>query len=220
MQTISNCDILVANGAGMEDFLEKALAQKKDAMIVAADGYPLIDDNAHVWVSVAGAIYEVERITEGLARLDPDYAADYRKNGQAYIQKLTQLSQTMHTALDPLAQGNIITFHEAFPYFAQEFNLKTVAVIEREPGTIPSAKEMAEIIGIIKTQLKAHAQIALFAEEQYSSESARVIAAETGLSVYELDPGVTGDIHKDAYIAAMESNTKVLQEALTTGGTH
>lgn len=105
---------------------------------------------------------------------------------------------------------NIVTFHRAFDYFAKEFSLNIVAVIENNAGTEPNAKEMAETVTIIKKQnVKA-----LFAEPQYSSESARAIAEETGLKVYLLDPAVTGSLEENAYIDIMRNNLKILREAL------
>ena len=56
------------------------------------------------------------------------------------------LKNEMHTELDNLPNRDIITFHEAFPYFAEEFNLNIAGVIEIEPDSEPSAKEIEEII--------------------------------------------------------------------------
>ncbi|MDU5261319.1 MAG: zinc ABC transporter substrate-binding protein, partial [Clostridium celatum] len=52
---------------------------------------------------------------------------------------------------------------------------------------------------------------------QYSSKIAETIATETGATVYELDPIVTGDSTPDAYddyINKMKENLNVLKEAL------
>ena len=218
MEAVSDCNILVANGAGMEEFLDKILASRSATTIVAADGYELLNGNPHVWVSPEGAIYEVQTIVKGLARLDPKRADQYNINGLIYIGKIKELSSRMHAALDKYAGSAVITFHEAFPYFAAEFNLKPVAVIEREAGTTPNAKELAKIVTIIRTRQKAGEPVYLFAEEQYSPEAASIIAAETGLAVYELDPAVTGSPESDAYIKAMDQNTEVLEKAFSEGG--
>jgi zinc transport system substrate-binding protein len=215
MKTITACDILIANGAGMETFLEKALSMKKGAVVVAADGFQLTDNNPHVWVSPAGAVYEVEHIASGLERLDSAHADMYRKNADAYTQKLRTLSSGMHKTLDGFAGSRIITFHEAFPYFASEFHLQIVSVVEREPGTIPNAKELAELITMIKNAQQNGTNICLFAEPQYSSSAAEVISRETGLTVYELDPCVTGPLDEDSYINSMTRNAAVLQKALS-----
>jgi zinc transport system substrate-binding protein len=118
----------------------------------------------------------------------------------------------MREALDTLPNKKIVTFHEAFPYFAKEFGLEIVAVIEREPGSEPGAGELADTIGIIKDLgVKA-----LFAEPQYAPKAAETLAAETGATVYSLDPFVTGseDDPADSYEIAMRKNLDVLKQAL------
>ena len=218
MKTITGCNILIANGAGMETFLEKALSMKKGAVIVAADGFPLTDNNPHVWVSPAGAIYEVQHIASGLEKLDSTHADLYKQNADVYMQKLRTLSSGMHKMLDGFTGSRIITFHEAFPYFASEFHLQIVSVVEREPGTIPNAKELAGLITMIKKAQQDGTSISLFAEPQYSSSAAEVISRETGLTVYELDPCVTGSLDKDSYINSMKQNAAMLQKALSGSG--
>ena len=214
MKAIESCDILVANGAGMEDFLEKALSLKKDRLIVAAEGYPLVNGNAHVWVSPAGALFEVQKISAGLAALDGTHASLYQKNADAYEAKLTALEKEMHNSLDAFAGTKVITFHEAFPYFAAEFKLDEVATIERDAGTEPSAKELAALIKVIQQAQAGGEKIALFAEPQYPAGAAEIISKETGLTVGELDPAVTGALDKDAYLNAMRQNEAVLKKML------
>ncbi|MGN0729038.1 metal ABC transporter substrate-binding protein [Treponema sp.] len=215
MKLIEKCDILVVNGSGMEDFIEKAFSMKKNSLVVASQGFELFDENPHVWVSIQGAVYEVEKITEGLCSLDSQNAEIYRKNSLAYIEKLKKLEEKMHLSLDKFAGKKIITFHEAFPYFAKEFGFEISAVIEQEPGTAPSSRELSQIIETVKNSLASDGNAVLFAEPQYSSSAAEIIARETGLSVYELDPCVNGEISKNAYIDCMEKNLQVLISAFS-----
>lgn len=218
MNKIENSNILVANGAGMEDFIEKILETKKDSLIIASEGFELTDNNSHVWVSPEGAIHQTQRIVEGLSHLDPSNATKYVMNGNAYLLKLQNLRNHMHSILDEYSGKKIVTFHEAFPYFASEFNLEIASVIEREPGEAPGPKELKEQISEINSIISDGNKIALFAEPQYSSSAAEIIAKETGLKVYELDPCVTGNLKseyiKDSYITAMKKNAEVLKEAL------
>jgi zinc transport system substrate-binding protein len=189
MKKIAGADIFVANGAGMETFIGKALEQSPSLKLVdASKGIPLVGDNPHVWVSVSGAIRQVKNIADGLAAADPARAGLYQKNAAAYSAKLEALRDEMHAALDGLKNRDIITFHEAFPYFAAEFHLNIAGVIEREPGSGPNAKELAETIEIIKKR-KARA---ILAEPQYPARIAGVIERETGVPVGILDPAVTG----------------------------
>jgi zinc transport system substrate-binding protein len=68
---------------------------------------------------------------------------------------------------------------------------------------------------LIRTKKAENQKIVLFAEPQYSSSAAQIIAKETGLKVYQLDPCVTGKLEKDAYLDAMEHNLQTLKTALS-----
>ncbi len=233
LKTLSNADILIINGAGMESFLDDVIDKYSDLKIIeASKGIHLIEDtehddhtedhdhedhdhdvNPHVWVSISKNIEEVSNIAEELSSLDPNHANEYQNNANEYIAKLENLKTEMHSTLDNIAHKDIITFHEAFPYFAEEFGLNIVGVIEIEPDSEPSAKEVENIISIINEKnIKA-----LFTEPQYSSKIADTIAKETGASIYTLDPIVTGDSNEKAYndyIIKMQENLNTLKEAL------
>ena len=184
-------------------------------LLKVSEGIPqAFDGNPHVWLSVAGAIQETRNLAEGLASADPVNAAQYRTNAAQYTTRLEGLSQEIRTALEGVKHREIITFHEAFPYFAAEFKLKIAAVIEREPGSEPSAGELAKTI----TQVRQTGVKAVFAEPQYPVRSAEVIHRETGVPVRTLDPCVTGPRDpaqaRESYLVAMRQNLKVLLEAL------
>lgn len=216
MVSLARADLLVVNGAGMESFLDKAVSRfPKLTILNASEGLDLLRDgeghaNAHVWVSVSLAMRQVEAIAGGLALADPVHAEAYRHNAAAYLEKLDRLRGRMKEGLRDIQRREIITFHEAFPYFAREFGLKVVAVIDREPGSEPGARELADTIGVVRRQgVKV-----LFVEPQYPSASARTVAREAGAEVYTLDSVVTGPARADAYLEIMERNLKVLQQAL------
>jgi zinc transport system substrate-binding protein len=218
LKTLEKADAFVVNGAGMESFLDKVVKQQENLKIIDAskeidllkDG---TEDNPHVWVSITNAIKQVRNIEEQLIADDPKHADQYKENADVYAAKLENLKQEMHAAIDPLPNKNIVTFHEAFPYFAKEFNLNIVAVIEREPGSDPTPKDIEETVDKVKSlNVKA-----LFAEPQYPEGAAQTISQESGAKVYTLDPVVTGDTDEnaaDAYINAMKKNAQVLKEAL------
>lgn len=237
LKTLEKTDIFVANGAGMESFLDKVVSQFDSLNIIeASEGIELIEDNSHeddadgdehnedetelnheknphVWVSISNNIQQVKNIAKELSTLDPENSAKYQANANEYIQKLEALKAEMHESLSTISNKDIVTFHEAFPYFAKEFDLNIVGVILVEPDSEPSAKEIEETIKIIKeNNIKA-----LFTEPQYSSKVAETIANETGAQIYTLDPVVTGDANEnsyDDYINKMNENLKTLKEAL------
>lgn len=220
MKTLETADAFVVNGGGMESFLDKAAVQNKNMKIINASDSDDInflkdgdEDNPHVWLSVTYSIAQVKAITRQLAEADPAHADAYKKNALDYVMKLEKLRDDMHASIDPLPHKDIVTFHEAFPYFAKEFKLNIISVVEREPGTEPTPAELEKIIA----QVNALPVKVLFTEPQYSPAAAETIARETGAKIYPLDPVVTGEATPDAadaYIDAMRKNMETLQQAL------
>lgn len=217
LKNLEGAQYFIINGAGMESFMEKVTGQMPNLKIInASKGIQLIKyegdegDNPHVWVSISNAIIQVKNIGDQLSVLDPENAVQYQTNTAAYIEKLETEKTKMHQVADNFKNRDIITFHEAFPYFAKEFKLNIAGIIEREPNSEPSAKELKDIIEKVRSlNVKA-----IFAEPQYPAKAADTIAEATGAKVYILDPVVTGPMEADAYINIMESNLKTLQEAL------
>ena len=219
MKTLDKANAFVANGAGMESFLDKVINEHKNLKLIdASRDIELLQDeegeNPHVWLSITDAISQVDNIASQLAEADPAHAEAYKANAAAYTDKLRALQTKLHAELDGLPHRDIVTFHEAFPYFAKEFNLNIVKVIEREPGTEPTPSELQETIeeDVNKLPVKV-----LFTEPQYSPAAAETISRETGAKIYSLDPVVTGEANEaalDAYITTMEKNAAVLKEAL------
>lgn len=215
MKTLERASIFVVNGCGMESFMNKAIkSYPKLSVVEAGKGITTIktfgEVNPHLWVSVSNAILETKEIAKQLSVIDKKNSEKYNANADEYIKKLSDLKLKMHESIDKISNKNVITFHEAFPYFAKEFNLNIVAVIEREPGSEPSAKELSDTIKTIK---KSNVK-AIYAEPQYAPKSASIIAKETGVKVYTLDPAVTGEDNLDGYINIMNNNLKVLEESL------
>ena len=232
MKKAETADAFLINGAGMEGFLDKISDQLPELPVIdSSTGIPLIasgedhhhdggeghdhdqeDYNPHLGVSITNCMEQVRNLSEGIIALDPEHEAEYRENTETYLEKLSALRDKMHSALDHVKNKDIITFHEAFPYFAEEFGLHIAAVINREPDSQPSAKELADTIRLVReTGVKA-----LFVEPLYPETSADIIAAETGAQVYVLDPAVSGEWDKNAYLTAMESNLQVLAQALNS----
>lgn len=224
LKKIEKSSAFIINGAGMESFLDKVVKELPNVKIIdSSKGINLIKDedcdheedckheyNPHIWLSINNYIKQVENISDELCKIDPVHADKYKENADGYIKKLNDLKAETQKQMENISGKNIITFHEAFPYFAKDFGLNIVAVINSEPENEPSAKEIAQVM----EKVREYNISALFTEPQYSDSSAKVISAETGAKIYTLDPIVTGDGSKDDYINKMKQNISVLKEAL------
>lgn len=227
MVVLEKADALVINGGGMEQFMDKVIAQRPDLPVINASkgidmlcageehGHEGHDHdhevfNAHVWLDAKLAIEQVRRIADGLAQADSARAQAYQQNAQAYVARLEQLDAEIKAQLAPIAGSRIVTFHEAFDYFARAYQLEVAGVIAGDSGEEPATREIAAMCDLVKeTGVKA-----LFTEPQYPSHAAQTIARETGAAVYTLDPIVSGDGSMESYENVMRANALVLMEAL------
>lgn len=233
MKSLEKASAFVINGAGMESFLDNIIGTYPELKIIdSSNGIDLLSDghahgnnedvhrdydqsvkhkNPHIWVSIGNYIRQVGNIRDGLIKIDPSNSERYNENATLYIKKLESLKNQIHSELDNLQNRDIVTFHEAFPYFAKEFNLNIVGVISAEPDNEPSAKELKDIIEIVnKYGVKS-----LFVEPQYQDNAAKIVADETGAKIYTLNSASSGEDSKDSYINTMKVNLNVLKEALS-----
>lgn len=227
MVALESAGALVINGGGMEQFMDKVISLRADLPVIdasagidmlPADGHAHEEDdghdgellNAHVWLDPELAAAQVYNIGEGLAEADPAHADAYRANAAAYAERLRALDAELGAQLAPVAGEKIITFHEAFPYFARAYGIEIAGVIEHEPGEEPGTREIADTCDLVK-DLGIRA---LFVEPQYPQKVAETIARETGAKLYTLDPVVSGDGTKESYETIMRENARVLLEAL------
>ena len=160
--------------------------------------------------SVKNYIKQVQNICDELVKIDGMNKEKYASNTKAYIAKLQKLEQEISTNMAELNSKNIVTFHNTFDYFAHDYGLKVVGVVENEHGKTPSAGEIATLIENIKDN---NVQ-AIFVEPEYSLKLVDTISKETGAKVYMLNPVTSGENNKDEYINIMRENLNVLKEAL------
>lgn len=208
-KVLEESDIFIINGSGMEGYLTDVL-QGLPRLKVIDSTAGLNLTNSHTWVSVGLNIKQVQAIGEKLAELNPENSQLYLKNAANYIAKLQDLKKRMAQSLAFGLNHKIVTFHQAFPYLAEELGLEILAVVQAHAGSEPSARELAEVIKLIRE----HQVKAIFIEPQYPDSAAQAIARETEAKVYTLDPAATGPLTADAYLQTMEKNLLTLKEAL------
>ncbi len=219
MRALAKCSALLINGAGMEAFLPDVMSQFPDLTVIdCSRGVELLAEedgehgeyNAHIWLAPENAIQMVKNLRDGLSALLPEQADRIEENAGAYIERLSALDAELRAAIEALPHKQIVTFHEAFPYFALAYGLEIKAVVALEPDEPISPRMLKQVI----EKVKAAGNPPLFSEPQYENTALRTVARETGAPMYELDPLVTGGGEKTAYEDAMRKNLSVLLEAL------
>lgn len=230
MKDLARADVFLINGAGMESYLEGVFDAFPALPVVdASAGVTLLEDcsdhghddhdhdhafNAHIWLDAENAILMVNNLAEGLIAALPAHAEAIAANRDAYIVRLTTLDAELSSVLANVPNKDIITFHEAFPYFAEAYGLHVAAVVNRDPDDALSPRALAELCKTV-TSLGTPP---LFTEPQYEDVAAQTISRETGASIHTLDPIVTGpekDIPLTYYEDVMRQNLAVLLSALS-----
>lgn len=237
MKLLAKADLFLINGAGMESFLDDVTDTFPNLPVVdASAGIELMaaesenesfdhdhdgdadhdhahEYNAHVWLDADNAQIMVANLAQGLMDAMPDRADTIAANRDAYLARLQALDAQVTERLSRVERRDIITFHEAFPYFARAYGLNVAAVVNREHDDALSPARLAELVGIVKKL----GVPPLFVEPQYKDLAATTIASETGAQVYTLDPVVTGpaeDVPLTYYEDVMLANVQTLEEAL------
>ena len=103
--------------------------------------------NPHFWLDVQNAKRYVQRIRDTLIEVDPEGRAAYSANADRYLKELDDTDAYIRSqiATIPPEQRKLVTFHDAFPYFAKAYGLDLVGFVVRAPGREPSAREVKEL---------------------------------------------------------------------------
>jgi manganese/iron transport system substrate-binding protein len=140
--------------------------------------------NPHFWLDPDFGIVYVERIAEALAEVDPAHAETYRANAERYSQEIRTFDEWAkgQIATIPPERRKLVTFHDAFPYFAAHYGLELVGVVILSPGREPSPQEVAQLV----ERIRQEGVPAIFVEPQFNPKLAQTIAQEAGVRVLEL----------------------------------
>jgi manganese/iron transport system substrate-binding protein len=228
LQRVTRAEVILANGLGLDDWLT-TLAEDAGASApvvrlgedLAGVAYLAGDHedeaaNPHLWLNVAYAAKYVDRIAAALAEADPTDAAAYGTAADAFRARLAALDTEIRDRIMALPAGDrvVVSFHDAFPYFAAAYGLTIVGTIVDSPGQDPSAGEIADLVATIRSS----GARAIFAEAQFSPKLAETIAGETGaVVVTDLYTDSVGDAPADTYEGMMRSNVDRVVGALAGG---
>jgi len=163
----------------------------------------------HYWLSINNAKIIAHNIADELTKLDPNNADYYQKNLEQYKEKLSELKKSAVEKLKELKNRKLVTTHNAWSYFADEFDLEIVGTFQPSPGQEPTPQQLTELQNLVsENNVKA-----LFSEPQLSNEIIKPFADDTGLNVYILDP-LGGINNRQSYIELIKYNVDTIYNAL------
>jgi ABC-type Zn uptake system ZnuABC Zn-binding protein ZnuA len=152
----------------------------------------------------------VSNILAAAQRIDPAHAADYARNAHAYVERLQKLDDEIRRTLSSLTNRAIVTYHDAFPYFARRYGLEIAGVVEEVPEVNPTPKYLSRL----RATLRARNIRVIFVAPGGRTRIARRIADDLQVKLVELDTLETGPLSPSAYEQRMTANALVLETCL------
>lgn len=223
---INKADIVIVNGLGFEGWLDKFITASdfKGTLITATDTLSTkprhIQENnhtidPHAWHSIPNVIDYVKNIEKALSAHYPNFAAVFQQNAQDYIAKLQQLDAELRLLFSSIEKENryIVTTHDAFWYFGEQYHIKFLSPIGIDTEQEPSAKDIKTLINCIKQ----HNVRAIFIENLSNQKQIQKIAHETGVEISGTlyADGLSDEKHNAAtYIDMMRYNAYLIYHKL------
>jgi ABC-type Zn uptake system ZnuABC Zn-binding protein ZnuA len=218
---LADAQLVVSNGVGLDGFLDRLIASAGEAppRLVLGDGIPTLmvegEANPHFWLDpTLVKRYYLPAIAAKLIELDPDGRADYEANAQSYGRELDALDAqlTDELAQIPTANRKLVTFHDAFPYFARHYDFELIGVILANVGQEPTASELAALV----EKVRGAGVSAVFSEAQFSPELTQTLADEAGVRtvVTTLYNDALGPAPANTYLGLMRWDVDQIVAAL------
>ncbi|MFM7597897.1 MAG: metal ABC transporter substrate-binding protein [Actinomycetota bacterium] len=195
-ELLSKADIIFVNGLKLEDpTLALAETNMKDGAEIVELGTSVLPEseyiydfsfpkeegkpNPHLWTDPTYAIQYADIVRQKLSERDPANAAEYQANYDAFVAEAQKLADAVRTDQQTVpADGlKLVTYHDAYAYFAKNFGWTVVGAIQPKTFDEPTP---AEIAGLIE-QIRSEGVPTIFGSEVFPSAVLEAIAAETGV---------------------------------------
>ena len=230
IKKMATLNILVVNGIGHDEFIYEIVRSArmggKIKIINANKGVSLMPVsgmrtktrimNPHSFISITSSIQQIYTIARELGQIDPANKAYYKKNAQAYAQKLRNMKAAAIKKVNHLKNLNmkVATSHAGYDYLLSEFGLRVRAVIEPAHGVEPSASDIKAIIDIIKRDKID----VVFVDAQVTNKYSTTIQKATGVRIRSLSHMSRGAYTKDSFERFMKYNLDSLTNAMLEVG--
>ncbi|MCQ2537530.1 MAG: metal ABC transporter substrate-binding protein [Lachnospiraceae bacterium] len=202
MKALEKADLFVANGMGMEHFLENVAKNFKNLPVVYMtdafeEAQPMnraghVEDevNAHLWMDPEAFLEEIEYLETVLCKRFPDAAERITSNKNRYSRdaidakdKAKEMSNLYSGYADPeSAVGKIyaISFNESFEVLAEKLEIEIIAGFSLDENEQPSAGEVAEAIA----EAKNIKNVLVLIEEDKKAEADKILNETDAKVVY------------------------------------
>lgn len=206
---VAGAQVIFANGAGLEEFLNPLLQNAGDkvevvpvsagiqllkAVVQQAGGQQAGEEqhtggDPHTWFDPLNVITWTQNIEKKLSELDPANAQAYAANSQKYQSELHDLDAWIQEQVAQIPEGNrkLVSDHTSLTYFAARYGFEQVGAIIPGYSTLaqPSAQELAALEDAIRgLDVKA-----VFVEKNINPALAQQVAQDTGVQLVPLYNG-------------------------------
>jgi len=135
--------------------------------------------NPHLWTSPPLVRRYAEIVRDTMIRRDPEGAATYRANAAAYASRVDAFDAALRTATAtlPPERRKLLTYHDAYAYFAREYGWTVIGAVQVSDFEDPTPRELTRLID----QVRAEDVPAIFGSEVFPSPVLERIGTEAGV---------------------------------------
>lgn len=159
----------------------------------------------HYWLDPDNGIIMVRTIVDELSALDPAHSANFSARGDRLIDEITRHDIEWKEKLSYVTNKDLVTFHDAYMYFAAHFGLNIVATFEPFPGQEPTPK----YIKGLSDAVERHGITTLYLEPELPASALESFARDYNLDIAILDPE-SGITDADSYIKLIDYNVDTI----------
>lgn len=220
-----DADLILWNGLNLERWFEQFLSNLRDvpAAVVSEGIVPMAisggeydgKPNPHAWMALSSALIYVDNIRDAMSKIDPDNAATYAANAEAYKQRIAAVVGPLRdeTLALPEDWRWLVTSEGAFSYLARDFGLKEVYLWPINADQQGTPQQVRKVIDAVRT----HNIPVVFSESTVSDKPARQVARETGANyggVLYVDSLSTPDGPVPTYLDLLRVTTETVVRGL------
>jgi ABC-type Zn uptake system ZnuABC Zn-binding protein ZnuA len=196
--------VVLDRGVSLRLTTESHDHEHEEEEVVEEEVYESVDP--HYWLDPTNASYMVDTIVQSLSQIDPAHEDAFVRRAAEFKDELARKDVEWQLVMQGIANKRLITFHDAFGYFADHFGLEVVATFEPFPGKEPTPQYLVHL----KEEIEEHGVKTLYLEPQLSATSLQTFARDNGLTLAVLDPEGSSD--RAGYLEMIEYNVKTIVE--------